>query len=164
MCVSTGAFLMVVFCRSGPCLPLLLHRHTFMSLQQLGPSAGGAEEGLRLHLQEASHSEVRDYKHLSSEGFSFFKASIGEPRCMKRGNAAESRSYQQQLCSWIVTIISDMITAKLGLGVMLRGWKTKSGSVENWNSSYKVGSGTQTVRKRWTCPPSLTGAFSPSSS
>lgn len=112
---------MVVFCRSGPCLPLLLHRHTFMSLQQLGPSAGGAEEGLRLHLQEASHSEVRDYKHLSSEGFSSFKASI----------AAESRSYQQQLCSWIVTIISDMITAKLGLGVMLRGWKTKSGSVEN---------------------------------
>lgn len=49
-----------------------------MSLQQLGPSAGGAEEGLRLHLQEASHSEVRDYKHLSSEGFSSFKASIGE--------------------------------------------------------------------------------------
>lgn len=51
---------------------------------------------------------------------------------MKRGNVAESRPYQQQLCSWIVTIISDMIiTAKLGLGVMLRGWKTKSGSVEN---------------------------------
>lgn len=50
---------------------------------------------------------------------------------MKRGNAAESRPYQQQLCSWIVTIISDMITAKLGLGVMLRGWKTKSGSVGN---------------------------------
>lgn len=132
VCVSTGAFLVVVFCRGGPRLPLLLHRHTFMSLQQLGPSAGGAEEGLRLHLQEASHSEVRDYKHFSSEGFSSFKASIGEPRCMKRGNVAESRPYQQQLCSWIVTIISDMIiTAKLGLGVMLRGWKTKSGSVEN---------------------------------
>lgn len=50
---------MAVFCWGGPRLPLLLHRHALMPLQQLGPRLGGAEESIRLHLQETPNSEVR---------------------------------------------------------------------------------------------------------
>lgn len=58
-CVRTGTFLVAVFCRGGSRLPLLLHRSAFMSLQQLGPRPGGAEETLRLHMQETTYSQVK---------------------------------------------------------------------------------------------------------
>lgn len=55
----TGAFLVAVLRRCRARLPLFLHRHAAMPLQQLGPGAGGPKEALRLHLQEASHPQVQ---------------------------------------------------------------------------------------------------------
>lgn len=66
--VCTGAFLVAFFCRGGPRLPFLLHRHPFMSLQQLGPRPSGAEEIIRLHLQETSHSQVGIHVFSSETG------------------------------------------------------------------------------------------------
>lgn len=57
-CVWIGTFLLAVFCWGRPCLPLFLHRHALMPLQQLGPCPGGAEESIRLHLPETPNSEV----------------------------------------------------------------------------------------------------------
>lgn len=50
---------MAVLCRGGSRLPLLLHRRALMSLQQLGSRPGGAEESLRLHMQETAYSQVK---------------------------------------------------------------------------------------------------------
>uniref|UniRef100_A0A3Q2P8X4 Solute carrier family 35 member F5 n=1 Tax=Fundulus heteroclitus TaxID=8078 RepID=A0A3Q2P8X4_FUNHE len=55
---SPGAFLLAVLRRSGSRLPLLLHRRALVSLQQLGPRPGGAEEALHFYLQETSHSQT----------------------------------------------------------------------------------------------------------
>lgn len=58
MCVWIGTFLLAVFRRGDPRLPLLLYRHALVPLQQLGSRPGGPSESIRLHLQETSHSQV----------------------------------------------------------------------------------------------------------
>lgn len=47
--LSLGAFLLAVFCRSRSRLPLILHRHALVPLQQLGSGPGGAAESIRLY-------------------------------------------------------------------------------------------------------------------
>lgn len=59
MFLSPGAFLLAVFRWSGSRIPLLLHRHSVMSLQQLGPCYGGATKSVCLHMPlETSDSKV----------------------------------------------------------------------------------------------------------
>lgn len=47
--LSIGAFLLAVFCRGRSRLPLILHSHALVPLQQLGSRPGGAAESIRFY-------------------------------------------------------------------------------------------------------------------